>query len=512
MEKDLTTQFLLGLLAILLGFIYWINKFQDYFKRLGIPYVPSIPLLGSFGDAFLGKTGFYDQVLTLYNRPEVKDQPFFGFFLFHKHGLMINDPELIKRILVKDFKSFSNRYSSSDKHDPLGYYNIFAVNGALWRLLRAKLSPFFSSGKLKSMFYLMDKTSMDMSNFVKNRLDKDQKVELEMKELASLYTTDVIASCAFGVEANSLENPDGEFRTAGRLLFKMTFWRGLEFSSFFMLPQVMKLFRFKAFSESVSKFLLTSISQVIEEREKTGNKRNDLIDTLIELKKPNDVGEALTMDMLTAQAASFFSAGFETSSTTQAFALYEIAKNAEIQTKIRKEISEMLIKTKGQVTYDAVMNTNEMPYLHQIVQETLRIYPILPILDRQCDAIDGYSLEPFSDFKIPYGMPIYIPVYAIQRDEKHFPDPLKFDPERFSTENAASIKPFTHFPFGSGPRNCIGERFGLMQVKTGLVKILKDFRLETTARTPKTIVLEKKAMLIQSNKGLYLSLVKEPLY
>lgn len=172
----------------------------------------------------------------------------------------------------------------------------------------------------------------------------------------------------------------------------------------------------------------------------------------------------------------------------------------------------MLVRTKGQVTYDAIMNTSEMPCLHQVVYETMRIYPILPFLDRVCINPDGYSLEPFSDFKIPFGMPVYIPIFALHRNEKNFPDPMKFDPERFSPDNISKIKPFTNLPFGSGPRNCIGERFGLMQVKSGIVNILKDFRLEPSEKTPKTITLEKKAMLVQSDKGLFLNLVKDQLY
>lgn len=171
----------------------------------------------------------------------------------------------------------------------------------------------------------------------------------------------------------------------------------------------------------------------------------------------------------------------------------------------------MLLKSDGKVTYDSVMSLSEMPYLNQILNETLRLYPILPVLDRECINPDGYSLEPLSSFKIPQGMPVHVPVFGIHRDEKNFPNALKFDPDRFSTENAKKIKPFTHFPFGVGPRNCIGERFGLMQVKTGIVKTLMDFRLEPNANTPKEIVLEKKAMLVQSEKGLLVDFIKDPL-
>lgn len=309
---SLLTQFLFACFGLLLTFLYWINRRQDYFKNLGIPYVKSIPLLGSYADSLMGKTGIYDNMVNLYNRPEVKGKPFFGMFLFHKPGLVITDPELIKRITVKDFNSFSNRYTASDVHDPLGYYNLFAVKNPLWKVLRGKLSPFFSSGKLKSMYYLMDHISTNMIEHIQKKLDKEEKTELEMKNLASLYTTDVIASCAYGIEANSLVNPDGEFRKAGHAIFKMTFWRGLELPSFFMLPQAMKFFGFKTFSNAGSEFIMSSIPHVIEERERNGIKRNDLIDTLIDLKNANNKenpSENLSMDMLIAQAAVFFAAG-----------------------------------------------------------------------------------------------------------------------------------------------------------------------------------------------------------
>jgi cytochrome P450 family 6 len=192
--------------------------------------------------------------------------------------------------------------------------------------------------------------------------------------------------------------------------------------------------------------------------------------------------------------------------------LYEIAKNPQIQERIREEIRAMLVRTEGKVTYEAVMNTSEMPYLNQIIYETLRIYAIISMLDRVCVNPKGYSLKGFGDYVIPQGMPIFIPIYALQQDEKYFPDPTKFDPDRFAPENAHNIKPYTNFPFGAGPRNCVGERFGLMQAKTGIVKILKDFRLEMSENTPKEIVLEKKAMLVQSDRGLYLNLIKDPLY
>ena len=171
----------------------------------------------------------------------------------------------------------------------------------------------------------------------------------------------------------------------------------------------------------------------------------------------------------------------------------------------------MLLKNDGKITYESVATASEMPYLHQCVCETLRIYAVLPALERVCTNPNGVSLEPFSDFKIPYGMPVIVPLFGIGRDEKYFPDPLKYDPDRFSPENIATIPSGVHTPFGIGPRNCIGERLGLIQTKTALCSMLKDFRVEMTDNTPHEIKFRKNANHIQSDEALFVEFIKDSL-
>jgi cytochrome P450 family 6 len=289
-------QVLLGLAAV----FFWLRHRQSYFKRHGIEYIESYPILGNF----FNTRGIYNNVEALYNQPKVKDLPFFGFFIFHKPALMINDPELIKRITVKEFSSFTDRYASSDTHDTLGLYGLFGSNNPVWKTIRSKFSPFFSSGKMKMMYYIMDEISSNMIKHVNDRL-VDGKVELEIKELAALYSTDIIASCAFGLEAKSLENPESEFKKAGASVFEMTFKRSVEFRSFFMIPQIMKFMGFRTFSAFTSEYINTSMRRVISERKKSGNKRHDLIDTIIEFEKDENVND----EIMFAQAAMFLGAG-----------------------------------------------------------------------------------------------------------------------------------------------------------------------------------------------------------
>lgn len=192
------------------------------------------------------------------------------------------------------------------------------------------------------------------------------------------------------------------------------------------------------------------------------------------------------------------------------FSLYELSKQPELQEKLRQEISEILQPNQGRITYEILALPSKLPFLHQVLCETMRLYTGLSVFDRQCMEIDGYSLKPYSHFKIPLGMPVWVPVHAIAKDEKYFPQPLKFDPNRFN--NPDNLPPCSFlFAFGAGPKQCIGQRLALIQVKTAIVSVLKEFRIEMNANTPKEIVLKKDAFLIESQERLVVNFVKDPL-
>ncbi|CAD7086710.1 unnamed protein product [Hermetia illucens] len=372
---------------------------------------------------------------------------------------------------------------------------------------------------MKQFFFLVNDIGKQLDKYL-NALPLDEKkkaVNYEIKELCALFTTDVIASTAYGIEANSMNNPDSEFRQKGRIIFQFTPWRAFEFITFFFIPQLVSICKCKVFSNGATDFLRSTFNYILSEREKSKNTRNDLVDLLISVKKSaklriNDVDVKMEGDILVAQAAIFFTAGYETTSSTMSFALYELANAPEAQECLRQEIRDVLIKNNGEVTYDIILN---MRYMHMVVQEVLRLYPPLPFFDRQCDVPSsdskGYSLSPFSDFVVPDKMPVYIPIYAIQRDEKYYPNPNKFDPERFSPENKHNIVPYTYMPFGTGGRACIGERFGFMQAKIGLFYFLKNHYVKTSPKTLKPMRLEKRAMILQAEGGIYCDIVRDPL-
>lgn len=303
---------LLILFLIIISLIWWIYNQQSYFKKRNVKYFKSPPLLGFISDNLLGRKSPYDNYLDIYNSPEFKDEPFFGIFMFHKPALMIKDPELVKKIMVTDFHSFGNRHAGSDVHDPIGYYQLFMAKYPVWKILRSKISPFFSSAKLKSNFFLIDKLGNDLNQYIMKRLTND-RVELNVKSLSDLFFVDVVTSVAFGVEAHSLEHSGSEFQVAANSIFKFSTWRGFELISNFLLPSAMKFFGFKNLSHHTVDFIYRVCPAIMEEREKSGRKRHDLIDTLIELKgdlKP-EFKDHTVEDMLYAQVGIFLAAGQE---------------------------------------------------------------------------------------------------------------------------------------------------------------------------------------------------------
>lgn len=150
--------------------------------------------------------------------------------------------------------------------------------------------------------------------------------------------------------------------------------------------------------------------------------------------------------------------------------MYELAKNPEIQQRVHQEIDDVLERHGGKITYESI---SDMKYLEACIDETLRKYPVLPMLNRIC--VKDYKI-PGTNCIIEKGVQTFIPIYGLQRDEKYYEQADKFRPERFIEESSAgkSLTDRPYYPFGDGPRNCIGMRLGKLQTKVGIVLMMRD--------------------------------------
>lgn len=180
------------------------------------------------------------------------------------------------------------------------------------------------------------------------------------------------------------------------------------------------------------------------------------------------------------------------------FALYELALNTDIQDKLAEEITTMISENDDKLTYDLLL---EMKYLDMVVSETLRKYPPVGNLFRQCTK--PYKI-PESNVTLDKQSRVFISVHAIHRDPKYYPNPDKFDPERFTPEEKAKRHPMTYMPFGEGPRMCIGNRFGLLEVKLGLATLLNKYRFEVCGKTTIPAKFDPRAFTTTMKGGVWL--------
>lgn len=331
-----------------------------YWRRRGIPYEEPAFLLGNIKDVGT-KRHLYEPLREVYDKFKGSG-PFCGFFLLVQPVAMVLDLDLAKNILIKDFHHFDNRgVFHNPRDDPLTG-NLFNLEGAEWKKLRSKLSPTFTSGKMKQMFALVVNVADELSDVLRNT--QSQSPEVDIKELVARYTTDVIGTCAFGLECNSLKDPEAEFRVMNKNMF--TEFRHPKLVHAFMhsFPKLARKLRMQEMMSATNDFYFRIVRETIDYREKNNIQRNDFVNMMIQMKNASDPNERLDMNEITANAFIFFVAGFETSSTTMSFALYELASNHQIQDKLRREIREILRKHNDEVTYECIQ---EMKYLEQVI-------------------------------------------------------------------------------------------------------------------------------------------------
>ncbi|XP_049964318.1 cytochrome P450 6k1-like [Schistocerca serialis cubense] len=487
----------------------WYSHRYSYWTKKGVSQAPTVIPFGNMARVFLGLTRLEFIFQGLYNR--FRDQRYVGVYLFSKPALLLVDPDLIRLVLVKEFDAFSHRNVNFDEKDPLSYH-LFNLNGGRWKRLRAKMSPAFTTGKLKMMCQTMQDCGRQLVEVLEEPAKKGQI--LEMREIAARFTTDIIASVGFGLESNSQRNPDAEFRRWGRKLFEFSIKSRIADLMYRFIPVVAKALRLKGSARDVIIYFQDVVKSTVEYREQHSVVRNDFLHLMIQLKNKGFIDEQsktgsqeidnwkFTIDDVTAQSILFYAAGFETSSTTMSFALYELALNHDVQKRLHEEVDATLKENAGQLTYEAI---SSMKYLDKVVAETLRKHPPAAGTDRRCAR----------DFQLPdggplieKGTPVFVPIYALHHDPEYYPEPQNFDPERFSEEQKAARHPYVYMPFGEGPRNCIGMRLGLLQAKIGLAYMMSKYEVRRCEETKVPLQYSTWSAVLMSTTGIQLKLVQ----
>lgn len=274
-------EFLLPLVAFfILSYLYLTRNF-NYWKERKIPYVKPLPLFGNFKEQFLFKKNLGYILLDIYNKAR---DGFIGIFVTDEPFLLITDVELVRAILVKDFQYFEDRtVVVNAEDDPVSGNILLLMRNPEWKVMRHKLSPFFSSGKMKQMMYLMSEIGLRLKHYLDVRIERNEVIDV--RDVLENYATEVISSCAFGINSHSFDNEEDEFKRAGKKIFDWDDkFRAFSLMSHFLMPRLARLLKLKFVDPSSAKFLKGVFFRSLMERERSKTTRNDLLDLLIKLK------------------------------------------------------------------------------------------------------------------------------------------------------------------------------------------------------------------------------------
>ncbi|KAG8302122.1 hypothetical protein J6590_037502 [Homalodisca vitripennis] len=499
-----------GLIFIFWAIYVYFVKDYGYWEERGVPHVPPVFPFGStvrnvWNRCYRGIT--YDQIYR-----DFRDERFVGLIDIRNPSLLVRDPELIGHILEKDFSNFTDHTMVDPNPAEYLLNHLYNLKGQEWRDMRHKLAPAYTAAKVKMMFCLVQRCSADLRKAF-TKLTSNNSV-VNVKDCMSRFTMDVIATCVYGVEINSLENVDSEFCLMGRKSNEVSVVMLLKMYLMNAFPIFKKIHCFNYMDSDVTEFFTRTIRSAVEYRESQSVERFDFLDLLIKLRRSQSIleegekspdlpgsstlrkREGLTIEEITAQTFAFFAAGYETTANTIMFCLYELACDNRIQDKLSWEVKEVLGRHGGDISYQALQ---EMSYMEQVIKESLRRYPILPYLTRTCSG--NYKL-PNSNVEIKTGHQVVIPVYSLHHDPNYFPEPFTFNPERFSHSN--NLHPHVYLPFGEGPRMCIGKQFGLTSVKTALASLVSDYKISLAPDTDVPLKLKNNPFTTLPSKPLML--------
>lgn len=363
------------LVTVISSFLFYAYWKLGYWSRKGLYDNDPVLFYGNAKKLMSKQQSLGEMWKDLYNNIKFKGLKHGGGYLLFTQTYVPVDLNLIKNIMQQDFQHFnSHGIYFNEKGDPLSAH-LFALSGHKWRNLRTKLTPTFTSGKMKMMFNRLLECGEGLKEMVEEFSNSGKPMDI--KEMLQRFTIDIIVSCAFGLECDTMKNPDNDFASKGRNVVKPGSLGIIKIISFFAFPHsLLHKLNVKFTDRETEDFFMNVIRKNVEYREKHNVYRKDFMHLLLQLKNRGKITDdeqltsdgtaegAITFNELAAQAFVFFLAGFETSSTTMTFALYEITRDKDLQNKMRQEIREVLKKHDGKLTYDAI---KEMDLLSRVV-------------------------------------------------------------------------------------------------------------------------------------------------
>ncbi|XP_017077517.1 probable cytochrome P450 9h1 [Drosophila eugracilis] len=507
----------LALFIVLILLLYkWSVAKYDVFSERGVAHEKPWPLIGNIPiKAMLGRIPVLKHMIEL--NLKYSGSPVYGIYALRDPMFFVRDPELIKLIGIKEFDHFVNHNSMhNNMQESILSKSLISLRDGRWREMRNILTPAFTGSKMRIMYELIQSCSTEgvihIGELLQQQLSEENTIDLEMKDYFTRFANDVIATVAFGLSINSFRRKDNEFFRIGQSLSKISAWSVVKAMLYALFPRLMKLLRIQVMDMKNIDYFSSLVNVTMRYRQEHKVIRPDMIHLLMEAKQQrlNDLKDQskdahyyseFTNDDLLAQCLLFFFAGFEIISSSLCFLTHELCLNPEVQDNLYKEILSVHQELNGKpLTYDKL---TKMKYLDMVVLEGLRKWPPAISTDRECSKdIDLYDENGQKLFSARKGDVLQIPIFSLHHDPDNYEDPETFNPERFADDHKDESRVF--LPFGVGPRNCIGNRLALMEIKSIVYQLVLNFKLKPAEKTSRNLLDDIRGHGLKPKNGFWL--------
>ncbi|MCL6284285.1 cytochrome P450 [Ruegeria sp. 2012CJ41-6] len=405
--------------------------------------------------------------------------PFFRSFL-------INQPELVSRVLKECPEAFPKSDRIGEGLRPLLGNSVFLTNGETWKRQRRIIDPAFEGGRLRDTFPAMQAAA----RAAVDRLEGQVGQVSEIEALTSHAAADVIFRTLFSIP---IEN-----EVAAEVFTRFRAYQRaqpiLNLAAFVPLPRWLPRFHSRATRRNAAR-IRALITQLTSERMRAieaGSAPDDLATKIMTTRDPQ-TGDRFDTDEMVDQVAIFFLAGHETSASALAWALYLLALYPDWQDKVADEAQAL----EPDADFSAL---SRLKISRDVFREALRLYPPVPMMVREATCP-----HQFRNRAVPTGAQVVISPWHLHRQSRLWDDPDGFDPSRWVTENGKACQRTAYIPFSAGPRVCPGAGFAMVEGPLLLSTLLRDYRFECVAgRAPVPVA----HLTVRAKDGIWLRVVR----
>ena len=398
--------------------------------------------------------------LGFYNRCAEEYGDVVRVYLAHVPVYLLAHPRDIETVLSTNAGNFTKSADYRALARVLGK-GLLTSEGGFWKRQRSLIQPAFHRQNILAYAAIMTRAADRMlDSWQENR---ERNIHQDLMRV----TLEIVAQCLFGAEvADAAER-------VGKAMEVVT-ERFITNASLAMLFRFDIPVRFARGEWRAIRELNEIIGGIIRERSSSDQPREDLLDMLLRARDAD--GNPMSAGQVRDEAMTLFLAGHETTAIALSWACYLIAQNPHIEAKLTEELLAVL--------GSRVPTPEDLPrlrYTEMVLKEAMRLYPAVWGIGRR--ALQDCEL---GGYRVPAGSNIFILQWRTQRDPRFFPDPERFDPERWREDPVRSgkIPRFAYFPFGAGPRVCVGASFAMMEATLLLAMIQQRFHLEIVADHP----------------------------